>query len=133
MNVKKAKNLKNLIYRLATFNFENLFFNLLLRNFFCFFENSLGTIFSIQYMAYLYHQNSPPKYYCKKCDYGCSKKSHWDQHLLTAKHKSVSFVSKNSRAPNEIICKCGKKYKTKCGYKRHQAKCKKKYWGKCNS
>ena len=76
-------------------------------------------------MAYLYHQNSPPKFYCKKCDYGCSKKSHWDQHLLTAKHKSVSFVSKNSRTPNEIICKCGKKYKTKCGYKRHQAKCKK--------
>ena len=76
-------------------------------------------------MAYLYHQNSPPKFYCKKCDYGCSKKSHWDQHLLTAKHNSVSFVSKNSRLPTEIICKCGKKYKTNCGYKRHQPKCPK--------
>ena len=74
-------------------------------------------------MAYLYRENSPPKYFCKKCHYGCSKKSHWNQHLLTAKHNSVSFVSKNSPLPNEIICECGKKYKTKCGYKRHQLKC----------
>ena len=27
------------------------------------------------------------KYYCEKCNYGTSKKSGIDSHLLTAKHK----------------------------------------------
>ena len=29
------------------------------------------------------------KFYCKDCDFTCSKKSNWDKHLLTAKHKKM--------------------------------------------
>jgi hypothetical protein len=31
-------------------------------------------------------KNGNDVYYCKKCDYGCSKKYNWDKHLNTAKH-----------------------------------------------
>ena len=29
------------------------------------------------------------KFYCKKCNYSTNKKSHWDKHLNTQKHKNV--------------------------------------------
>ena len=28
---------------------------------------------------------------CEKCDFGCSKKSDYDRHLLTRKHKMKQF------------------------------------------
>ena len=36
-------------------------------------------------------QNILQIFLCEKCDYKCSKKSSWTQHLLTAKHTKANF------------------------------------------
>ena len=69
-------------------------------------------------------KNSLSKYYCSKCDYGCSKKSHWTQHISTRKHKwkqMETLETKNS--PSYIACGCGKKYRSRSGLYKHQQKC----------
>ena len=79
------------------------------------------------------YNNSPKvanKFYCEQCDYGCCKKSDYNKHLYTRKHKlltnTYTEVPKN---PNEYVCGCGKSYKhrqslyshkTKCNYKQEQ-------------
>jgi hypothetical protein len=73
--------------------------------------------------------NSAPKFYCKKCDYGTSKKSSYDSHTLSAKHNKSTFSnlcqpisSKNEQS--KFTCqKCNKEYKDKSGLWRHKQKC----------
>ena len=52
-------------------------------------------------------------FYCKKCDYTTSRKSQYQRHLLTAKHKNqqmaTDLVPKSSAG---FTCKCGKNLKT---------------------
>jgi hypothetical protein len=69
-----------------------------------------------------------PKFYCKKCDYGTSKKSSYSDHLLSAKHKKsmISNISngKISKICNKFACKnCNKVYKDNSGLWRHNKKC----------
>jgi hypothetical protein len=67
-------------------------------------------------------QNMPPKFYCEKCDYGCCKKSSWEQHLLTAKHSKANFGL--MQANKEYACeKCTIKFKHQSSYCRHKKKC----------
>jgi hypothetical protein len=70
--------------------------------------------------------NSAPKFLCEKCNYKTSKKSSFDDHLLSAKHKKSIFV--NEILPNsatKYICpNCSKEYKDKSGLWRHKKKCK---------
>lgn len=65
-------------------------------------------------------QNSPFKYICQKCDYSCNKKSHFEQHLRTDKHKWKHLVTQNS----PFSCPCGKAYKSRNGLWKHKKKCK---------
>ena len=37
-----------------------------------------------------YAQKYAQQYYCKTCDYGCSRKFLWNQHLGTRKHKMAT-------------------------------------------
>ena len=73
-----------------------------------------------------------PEFYCKYCDYKCSRKFLWDQHMATLKHKRQqnSTLGNQKYAPastvtkNQFICeKCGKSYKQRSGLWRHQKKC----------
>jgi hypothetical protein len=69
-----------------------------------------------------------PKFYCKNCDYGTSKKSSYSDHLLSAKHKKsmISNISngKISKICNKFTCKnCNKVYKDNSGLWRHNKKC----------
>jgi hypothetical protein len=68
------------------------------------------------------------KYYCEKCDYGTSKKSSYNDHILTSKHKKSTFSNeKLPKTCSELICEnCEKKYKDKSGLWRHKKKCFKK-------
>jgi len=68
-------------------------------------------------------QNNIKKFICDKCNFICSKKSDFDRHLLTAKHKMVT--NGNKKTPNEFVCNCGKEYKHKSGLSRHKLGCKK--------
>ena len=81
-------------------------------------------------------KNMQAKYYCEACDYKCSKKFLWDQHLSTRKHKSATSAT-NPQHQNMHLqanqcdlvetlhtCSvCSKSYKSRSGLWRHQKKC----------
>ena len=68
---------------------------------------------------------SASKFYCENCDYGTSKKSSYDDHLLTSKHKKSSIFNKNlPKTCSDHTCEiCNKKYKDYSGLWRHKKKC----------
>jgi DNA integrity scanning protein DisA with diadenylate cyclase activity len=67
-------------------------------------------------------QKYAPKFYCKKCDYKCSRKFLWKQHISTRKHKMITNDNKMI-TENMLFCPCGKTYKYRSGLSRHQKKC----------
>jgi len=65
-------------------------------------------------------------YKCEKCNYITSRKSQYDRHLSTAKHKMIvndSIESSKQKDPS-FTCGCGKIYKYDSGFYRHKRKCK---------
>jgi hypothetical protein len=72
------------------------------------------------------------KFYCKFCDYSCSKKYYYERHLTTEKHKMATnddqMMTNDDQkvakvAPIFYTCECGKKYKYKQGLSVHKKKC----------
>ena len=71
-------------------------------------------------------------FYCKYCNYQCSKKSDFNKHKLTQKHKKNENMTENTKEERktrqkvneEYSCECGKIYKYKQGLYRHQKICK---------
>lgn len=66
-------------------------------------------------------QKYAKKYVCKKCDYTCTRKFLWNQHIVTKKH--ISNNSNKIRTKNMHICGCGKTYKSRGGLHYHKKKC----------
>ena len=63
-------------------------------------------------------------YSCKKCNFICSKKSNYDKHLTTAKHKSATNQQPKNAEKCRFICgACNKEYKDRTGLWRHSKKC----------
>jgi len=66
-----------------------------------------------------------PNFSCEKCNFSCSKKSNYNKHFLTAKHKMVhndtNKMPKNAAA--HICDNCGKQYTYHSGLSRHKQKC----------
>lgn len=64
------------------------------------------------------------EYFCKLCDYKTCRKSQYERHLLTAKHKKMTNddikVPKSSK-PYE--CECGRNYKYRQGLFIHKKQC----------
>jgi hypothetical protein len=68
--------------------------------------------------------NIPFKFYCNSCDYGCSKKSCWNQHILTAKH--LKAKTELMSANKIYACEnCSIFFKHQSSYCRHKKKCHK--------
>ena len=69
--------------------------------------------------------NSAPKFFCEKCNYNTCKKSSFDDHLLSAKHKKSMISNENllNSAPKFICIMCSKEYKDNSGLWRHKKKC----------
>ena len=68
------------------------------------------------------------KYYCNYCKLNACKKSQYDKHILTAKHKRLSNVDADiyNNCPNLTLkykCKCGKCYKYRQSLYVHKKKC----------
>lgn len=68
-------------------------------------------------------------FFCNYCDYTTSRKSSWEKHLLTKKHKNncFTFVSKSCKkvANSTFKCKfCNKVCKSRTTLWRHNKKCK---------
>lgn len=68
-------------------------------------------------------QKYAPNFYCEKCDYTCSRKFLWEQHITTRKHKMITNGNKMV-TKNMHFCSCGKSYKYNSGLSRHQKQCK---------
>lgn len=74
---------------------------------------------------------SSEKFCCELCDYSSSRKSQYERHLTTDKHKkrendSKMVVNGSNLAPkssNPYECECGKVYKHDTGYYRHRKLC----------
>ena len=74
-------------------------------------------------------QESSEKFHCEICDYYTSRKSQFERHILTDKHKNQHLATFS----NEIVpkssttfdCNCGKKYKDRSGLWRHKKSCNK--------
>ena len=60
------------------------------------------------------------KYICKKCNFECSKKSNYEKHIMTAKHKSEKVGNDVSVYQCEA---CEKQFKTNSGLWKHKKKC----------
>ena len=63
-------------------------------------------------------------YVCEKCNFKCSKKSNFDKHLLTRKHKILT--NPNEKMPKNAAafqCECGKVYKHNSTLSSHKKKC----------
>ena len=54
-------------------------------------------------------------FYCEKCDFECRKKSNYDKHLLTRKHKiRTNSNEKNAEKVTSYMClTCGKNYSSR--------------------
>ena len=81
-------------------------------------------------------KNMQSKYYCSSCDYICSTKFLWEQHLSTRKHQSATSATKSQHKNMHLqgnkamsvelphVCSvCMKGYKSRSGLWRHQKKC----------
>ncbi len=77
-------------------------------------------MFSNQKMPQLCH-----KFYCEKCDYGTCKKSSYDNHLMSSKHKKSMIINEiMPKLCSKYTCdKCNKLYKDNSGLWRHKQKC----------
>ena len=65
-------------------------------------------------------------FYCIKCDYTCSKKTLWKQHLATQKHNRQHLATDgNIKYANINNCceKCGKIYQDRSGLWKHKKRC----------
>jgi len=66
--------------------------------------------------------NSLHKFYCEKCDYGCSKKGDFNKHTNSIKHNAI-YATQNATT-TLLTCNCGKMYNHKSSYYRHKKSCK---------
>ena len=101
-------------------------------NFMYFLEKVFRHIFCCQYMTTI--DNEIPakfcsKYYCEKCDYRTSKKSSFQTHIDSKKHKTnLATTNCNENYAKNCLkqysCKkCEKIYKDRAGLWRHNKKC----------
>jgi hypothetical protein len=63
----------------------------------------------------------PKEFTCEKCDFKCYKKSNFEIHLGTAKHKKQHLTTEEQQ--KKLECICGKKYKERTALYRHKQKC----------
>ena len=117
-------------------------------NFLYFSKKLFRSFFCFKYMVTLGDKNKQKQafnFYCEICDYGTCRKSNFDSHLSTDKHKMVTKGDKKGHKQalissemlenkqdnadeetREFVCACGKEYKHRQGLWRHKKKCPEK-------
>ena len=69
------------------------------------------------------------KFICEKCDFKCCKKSNYEKHLSTRKHKSLTCLTEKEQKMLHHICSgCGKEYKSREGIWYHKKKNVRRYY-----
>jgi hypothetical protein len=78
-------------------------------------------------MTYIKVAKVATKFRCECCDYTCDKKSNFEKHLSTQKHKNLHNTSDTavivSKSSDKFNCVCGKSYKHRQSLYTHQTKC----------
>jgi len=74
-------------------------------------------------MANILGPKSSVKFECKCCDYATSKQSQYDRHLLTSKHKRLTYPNENGQKGTIHSCHCGKIYKHLSSLCKHRKSC----------
>jgi hypothetical protein len=75
-------------------------------------------------------QKNAEIYICEKCDFKCSKKSNYKQHLATRKHQMNNLDNEKNAIKSltgeeeRFVCSCGKSFKYQSGLCKHKKKCK---------
>jgi hypothetical protein len=72
---------------------------------------------------------SSKKFHCDICDYNTSRKSQWERHILTGKHKkeTLELHLDDVLVPQHMyICDCGNQYKGRQGLWKHKKICEQK-------
>jgi len=66
---------------------------------------------------------NPNKFYCENCNFNTSRKSHYEKHLLTQKHK---YLQNNDAVATKkkYVCDCGKEYNYRQSLYNHRKTCK---------
>jgi hypothetical protein len=73
--------------------------------------------------TYLTPKNAK-EYYCEKCNFGCSKKSEYDRHITTRKHKMKQNATEKTPKNAEYICDiCEYSFNSRTTLWRHKKKC----------
>ena len=80
---------------------------------------------------------SSDNFVCESCDYVTSRKSQYDRHLSTPKHKNTTNTTINTtnlvpKSSENFICECGKEYKHHSSLWNHKKKCDLKYFTEPN-
>ncbi len=91
-------------------------------------RKDLGDFFYFQYRKEMEICCSPKlakKFYCESCDYGCSKESDYNKHIMTRKHKKeINGNVGNEQIAHKYECDvCNKEFKTNSGLWKHKKKC----------
>ena len=65
-------------------------------------------------------------YCCEHCDFNTCKKTDYERHLSTQKHKKTKIsTKKNDTQEKQFLCNlCGKNFKERTGLWKHSKKCK---------
>lgn len=75
-------------------------------------------------MANEFRTNSTHKYSCNICDYSACRKSHYERHLQTARHKKLTATNEFGTDSTQIYsCHCGKEYKHLSSLCKHKKNC----------
>ena len=67
-------------------------------------------------------------YICEDCDFTCSKKSEYNRHLMTAKHKKATngnMWQQEWQQSTNYVCGCGRAYSHRASLYKHKKKCEK--------
>ena len=74
-------------------------------------------------MTYKKTPKNAEKIICEDCNFVSSKKSDYERHLLTRKHKILTNTYKKNAENAEYICVCGKQYKHRQSLHNHRIRC----------
>lgn len=78
----------------------------------------------------LNNEKKVPKFFCEKCNYSTERKSQYERHLMTAKHKRsyISYKSVTEKVPKgskPFSCECGMIFNHRQNLYSHRKICKK--------
>jgi hypothetical protein len=69
-------------------------------------------------------QKSSNNFCCKNCNYFTSRKSQYERHISTDKHKRLQNNDAGTILNKKYICDCGREYKYRQGLYNHRKSCK---------